>query len=93
AFNYATLADERSFAIVDTESFSVLTRNFITDGTDSRIRVPYGVAVNPVSGEIYVTDALNYVNPGQLYCFSPDGALLWEVRTGDVPSRFAFTGR
>lgn len=93
AFSYAAMATERNFAVVDTESFSIITRNFITDGTDSRIRVPYGVAVNPAGGEIYVTDALNYVNPGQLYCFSPEGVLLWEVRTGDVPSRFAFTGR
>ncbi len=93
AWSYLDMADEDVYAIVDTRSRSIVTRNFITDGTDRSIRRPYGVAVNPVTKEIYVTDAMNYVNPGNLHCYTPDGELRWTVRTGDVPACFAFLMR
>lgn len=66
--------------------------NFITDGTEAAITRPYGLAVHPESGEIYVTDAKNYVSSGTLYAFSPSGKKLWEARTGDIPSAITFTG-
>ena len=50
----------------------------------------YGLAVNPETKEIFVTDAKNYVSPGTLYCFSPDGKKKWSVTTGDIPAHFAF---
>lgn len=58
--------------------------------TEEKIKTPYGIAVNPETREIFVTDAKNYVTPGTLYCFSPDGKLKWEVTTGDIPAHFAF---
>jgi DNA-binding beta-propeller fold protein YncE len=68
-----------------------VSRNFITDGTDKKIEVPYGIAVNPETREIFVTDAKDYVNPGRLYCFTPDGKKKWEVTTGDIPAHIVFT--
>ena len=49
----------------------IVDRNFIKDGTEEKIEIPYGVAVNPVTKEIFVTDAKDYVTPGRLYCYSP----------------------
>lgn len=90
AWSYVSMSNTTSYAVVDVDTKTVVTDMFITDGTHTQIKVPYGIAVNPVSKEIYVTDALNYVNPGNLYCFSPDGKLQWSVRTGDIPAHFAF---
>ena len=84
--------DQVTYSIVDVNLMEVVCDNFISDGTDQSIKIPYGVAVNPLSKEIFVTDARNYVNPGYLYCFSSDGTLQWSVRTGDIPAHFAFTG-
>ncbi len=81
------------YSIVNTKSMEIVCDNFITDGTDARITRPYGIAVNPVTKEIYVTDARGYIVPGRLYCFSPDGKRRWDVRTGDIPAHFAFIGR
>ena len=53
--------------------------------------LPYGVAVNPETKELYVCDATNYVTPGYLYCFSPEGEFRWRVRTGDIPAHIAFS--
>ncbi len=79
-----------SYAKIDTETRSVVTHNFITDGTEQEIHMPYGVAVNPETKEIYVTDAKSYVVSGTLYCFTPDGRKKWSVTTGDIPAHFAF---
>ncbi|MDR2027830.1 MAG: YncE family protein [Prevotellaceae bacterium] len=82
-----------SYAIINTRTKTVVSRNFITDGTDRVIKVPYGIAVNPETKEIFVTDAKDYVNPGTLYCFTPDGKKKWEVTTGDIPAHIVFTGK
>lgn len=79
-----------SYTKIDTETRTVLSDNFITDGTDKEIQMPYGIAVNPETKEIYVTDAKTHVVRGTLYCFTPDGRKKWSVTTGDVPGHFAF---
>ncbi|MDR0962019.1 MAG: hypothetical protein LBM62_05625 [Mediterranea sp.] len=80
----------KSFVLYDLTQQRILKENFITDGTDTQIRTPYGLAVNPWSKEILVTDAGNYVTPGKLYCFGTDGVLKWSVETGDIPAHIAF---
>lgn len=90
AWSNVTMTDEPSYSIVDVVQKRVVCDNFITDGTDEAIRKPYGIAVNPVTKDILVTDARNYVNPGYLYCFGSDGVMRWSVRTGDIPAHIFF---
>lgn len=92
AWSNITMSDDVTYAIINVKTREVVTRNFITDGTDLKIKKPYGIAVNPITKDIYVTDAKNYVNPGTLYCFGQDGVMKWSVRTGDIPAHFAFVG-
>jgi YVTN family beta-propeller protein len=80
-----------SYALVNTKTKQVVSRSFITDGADKQIQIPYGIAVNPETKEIFVTDAKDYVTPGKLYCFSPDGKYKWDVTTGDIPAHIVFT--
>lgn len=82
-----------SYAIVDTRVKRIVARNFITDGTDGLIKVPYGVAVHPVTKEFFVTDAKDYVSPGVLICFTPDGKKKWSVTTGDIPAHMVFADK
>lgn len=93
AWSYITMDEEVNYAIVDVKSHAVVTRQFITDGTEESIRKPYGISVNPLSKDIYLTDAKNYVNPGTLYCFDKDGKKKWSVRTGDIPAHIVFLGK
>ena len=81
-----------TYGIVDVAQKEVVTRNFITDGTEKKIKIPYGIMVNPITKDIYVTDAKNYVSPGTLYCFDKYGVQKWNVRTGDIPAHFVFLG-
>ena len=91
AWNYFTQTSDINYAVVDVKTHQVVTRNFITDGTEKQFQNPYGIAVNPNTHEIFVTDARDYVTPGKVYCFSPDGKLKWQANTGDIPSRIVFT--
>ena len=79
-----------SYGIINIRTHQVVSDNFITDGTDKDITIPYGIAVHPITGEIFVTDAKNYVSSGTLYCFTPDGRRKWSVRTGDIPAHITF---
>lgn len=90
-WSYTSNSNEISYAVYDTAEERILSRSFITDGTEKQIALPYGLAVNPETKEIYVCDATNYVTPGYLYCFTPGGELKWRVRTGDIPAHIAFS--
>jgi DNA-binding beta-propeller fold protein YncE len=91
-WSYVSMNNSFSYAIINTRTRQVVCDNFITDGTDKDIVIPYGVAVNPITKDIYVTDAKDYVSPGRLYCFDRYGVKKWDVRTGDIPAHFAFLG-
>ena len=89
-WSYTAMGNTVTYGIVDVATKQVVTRNFITDGTEKQIKIPYGIMVNPLTKDIYVTDAKNYVSPGTLYCFGSDGKQKWNVRTGDIPAHFVF---
>lgn len=82
-----------TYGIINTQTQDIVTRNFISDGTDKFITIPYGLAIHPETKEIFVTDAKDYVSPGTLYCFTPDGKKKWEVMTGDIPAHMVFTNK
>ena len=87
-----TQSSVKSYAIVNTLTMQQVSDRFITDGTDQDIRLPYGIAVNPITKDVYVTDARDYVTPGRLYCYGPDGVKKWDVLTGYIPAHFTFVG-
>ncbi|MBR3304013.1 MAG: YncE family protein [Bacteroidales bacterium] len=90
-WNYLTNRNTIDYAIYNLEEKRVVTRSFIKEGAEKQIKTPYGIALNPESGEIFVADAKDYVTPGSLYCFDASGRLKWSVTTGDVPAHIAFT--
>ena len=82
-----------SYGIINVRTHELITDHFITDGTEKNIKIPYGILVNPYNGDIYVTDAKNYVSCGQLHCYSREGKRRWSVRTGDIPAHMCFVYR
>ena len=89
-WNDYTATNKVSYGVIDVRTKEIVSDNFITDGTEKEMTIPYGIAVHPETGDIYVTDAKNYVSSGTLYCFSPDGKKKWSVRTGDIPAHITF---
>jgi len=89
-WNNFTQSNTITYGIVDIQTKQRISDNFITDGTEKDITIPYGIAIHPETGDIFVTDAKNYVSSGTLYCFDSRGRRKWSVRTGDIPAHIAF---
>lgn len=100
-FSYETMTSTPAFNVLDTRTVTAIQSGwFDTPAGEayawtpaqefSNIKAPYCIAVDPSRGNIYITDAGNYVNPGYLYAFAPDGSFLWRQRAGDVPASIAF---
>ncbi len=89
-FSYNTNSFQITYNMLNVRTETVLNKNFITDGSEAQIKMPYAVAVNPVTKEILVGDAKDYVSPGKLLCFSNSGQLKWSVITGDIPGHIVF---
>lgn len=79
-----------TYGIIDVKTKKQISDSFITDGTEANITVPYGINIDPKNGDIYVTDAKNYVSSGSLHCYSRTGKRRWSVRTGDIPAHMVF---
>ena len=89
-WNNFTASNTITYGIIDVTTKKLVSTNFITDGTEKNITISYGIAIHPETGDIFVTDAKNYVSSGTLYCFDCHGRRKWSVRTGDIPAHIAF---
>lgn len=88
-----TMSNLITYGIFNVRTSTLVSDHFITDGTEQNIKIPYGIQVNPYNGDIYITDAKNYVSSGQLHCYSREGKRKWSVRTGDIPAHMCFVYR
>lgn len=50
----------------------------------------YGLGIDPSDGTIYVTDAKDYVTPGDVYIFEPNGTLRKKFTADIIPRSFGF---
>lgn len=71
---------------MDVEADRVPVRPFIEySGTKY-----YGLTVDPVRGDVYVADAIDYQQPGMIYRYSPEGELLDSFYAGIIPGAFCW---
>ncbi|MHB8207544.1 DUF5074 domain-containing protein [Mucilaginibacter sp.] len=69
--------------IFNVKTFTSTTTNFISDGTT--FVAPYAIATDPLSGEVFVTDAENYSSNGLIYAFDKTGKKEYSLTTGINP--------
>ncbi len=50
----------------------------------------YGLGIDPYSNEIYVSDAIDYVQKGVVYRYNSNGILINSFRAGIIPGDFYF---
>lgn len=89
-FNYNTHAYVKTFGIIDVKTEQVISNRIMDKEYESIIKTPYGIAVNPITEDIYMTDARNYVSMGFVYCFDKNGHFKWKTEGGNIPAHFAF---
>ena len=79
-----------TYGIINVKTHQVVSTSLSDASEISKIRMPYGIIVNPIHRDFYLMDAKNYVSSGELLHFLPDGTFDWKVKTGDIPAHAAF---
>ncbi|MCX2474779.1 YncE family protein [Pedobacter sp. MC2016-05] len=90
AWSNATMSNIISYSKVNVKDETIIPGGFISDGTEKEIVMPYGIAVDPISSGVYITDAKDYVTPGTLYSIDKNGKKKFSVSTGDIPAHLVF---
>ena len=70
---YTTQNMKPVFKVVDIRTRKVVNSNFLKIPEQFPIKTAYGIIIHPITGDIYVMDATNYVSSGKLYCFDKNG--------------------
>lgn len=89
-FNYNTHSYTKSFGIINVKTEQIISNKIIDQEYADMIKTPYGIAVNPITEDIYLTDARNYVSTGFVYCFDKNGKFKWKTEAGNIPAHFVF---
>ena len=64
---------------------------FITD--DTFLTSPYGISVDNLTGEIFITDAKDYASKGEVFSFDKDGKKKYSLTVGLLPSAVIFINK
>ena len=74
--------------VMDLETDEIVKEQFVSDGT--QLKTPYGIKVNPLNGDVYITDAGTFTTNGDVYCFDNQGRKKFSFEAGLNPSAMAF---
>ena len=85
-----TMKNTVTYGIINVRTHQVVSTSLSNAPEIDKIRMPYGIIVNPLHRDFYLMDAKNYVSSGELLHFLPDGTFDWKVKTGDIPAHAAF---
>jgi len=67
----------------------MITDRFITD--DTKLTTPFGIDVNPINGDVYITDGKSYLTWGDVLCFNQTGKLKFRLKeVGLNPNKVVF---
>lgn len=82
-YYYSYSNQQSQVSVLNVFDETMVKENFITDGTN--IQTPYGIAVNPMNGDVYISDSYQYTSNGDVYCFGADGRKKFQFEVGMNP--------
>jgi hypothetical protein len=88
-----TMTNTITYGIINVRTHEMVSTSLSSAPEIQKIRMPYGIIVNPLHRDFYLMDAKNYVSSGELLHFLPDGTFDWKVKTGDIPAHATFLFR
>lgn len=87
SYDWAT--QKTSVQLYDCLTEKVLNESFITDAKSPKI--PYSIQIDPFNNDVYITDAIDYVVLGDVYCYDKTGKLKFQVKeVGVNPNNVIF---
>ena len=87
-YSYDFNTEEYTIQVFDLTTETIVNSHFITDGTT--LNIPYGITVNPRNGDVYISDAQNFIVNGDVYCFDQSGKKKFSFEVGVNPSGMVF---
>lgn len=87
-YNYSYATGEATIKVLNVKTETLVSENFITDGTE--IAIPYSISVDPASGDVYIADAAGFTVTGDVHCFSKTGKLKFSFEAGLNPNSVVF---
>lgn len=57
---------------------------------DNKGTIFYGLTIDPLNGDVYVADAIDYQQQGKVYRYSKEGVLIDEFYVGIIPGAFCW---
>ena len=85
---YDYFSGKTLYQILDLLQDEITNENFISDSDSPQ--TPYGISVNPHTGDIYLFDALDYTSKGDVYCFGQNGKKRFKFEAGIIPKKAVF---
>lgn len=89
-FSMETYEYDISYQLIDIKKEELLDGSFLPSSVSDEIEMPYEIAVDPASKDIYITDARDFASPGNLYCIDKEGVVKFTKGTGYIPAQIAF---
>ncbi|TXH20523.1 MAG: YncE family protein [Chitinophagaceae bacterium] len=90
-FNYTSGGNiEAAYQIINTQTKKMVSNSFIKDGTQKDIQIPYGISVDPINKNIYISDAKDYVSSGVINVYDKNGKRIQSFTAGNIPTAFSF---
>ncbi|HTD98920.1 MAG TPA: DUF5074 domain-containing protein [Mucilaginibacter sp.] len=82
---------DNKIAMYNAKTQTAGSANFITDGTV--ITTPYAISTDPLTNEVFISDAKDYSSNGTLYAFDKNGKKEYSITTGINPGRIIFVNK
>lgn len=83
-YSYNFSDHSKWFKVLDINTKTIINESFITDGT--QILIPYGIAIDPLTHDVYIMDAVDFTSTGDVYCFNPNGTKKFKFEVGVNPN-------
>lgn len=87
-YNFDYVNTNPHIVVMDLQKDEIVKENFISDGTV--IQAPYGISVNPLNGDVYVSDAFDFTVTGEVFCFDQNGKKKFSFESGLNPNKLVF---
>lgn len=89
-YDYGGGKNQITYETYNLKTLHPANKSFLSDKAAAKIKSPYALAVDPESDKILLSDAGDHISPGNLYWINKDGAVSWQVQTGEIPGHIAF---
>jgi YVTN family beta-propeller protein len=85
------VSDANKVKVYNVKTEAVTNENFVTDGTG--IKLPFAIAIDSITGEVFISDAIDYSSNGELFAFDKDGKKEYSITTGINPGAIVLVNK